>query len=76
MIISTRTLVTMLLTLNLPIVPHLSHFKKLIESKDNIIVKTGTGSGKSTVLPPFIIALGFKKVIVTQPRRLPCRAIY
>lgn len=39
-------------------------------------MKTGTGSGKSTVLPPYMIGMGYKKVIVTQPRRLPCREIY
>jgi HrpA-like RNA helicase len=40
-----------------------------------MVVKTGTGSGKSTVLPPFILGLGYKKVYVTQPRRLPCKRI-
>lgn len=27
-------------------------------------------------MPPYIVALGCKRVVVTQPRRLPCRAIY
>ena len=40
-----------------------------------MVVKTGTGSGKSTVLPPFMLGLGYKKVYVTQPRRLPCKRI-
>jgi HrpA-like RNA helicase len=40
------------------------------------MVKVGTGSGKSTVIPPYLIGLGYKKVVVTQPRRLPCREIY
>ena len=36
----------------------------------------GTGSGKSTVIPPFLVCLGFQKVFVTQPRRMACRGIY
>ena len=31
--------------------------------------------GKSTLLPPLLIAEGYDKVIVTQPRRLPCSMI-
>jgi len=37
------------------------------------MVKVGTGSGKSTVIPPYLVGLGYGKVVVTQPRRLPCR---
>ncbi len=48
----------------------------MLDRNNTIVVKTGTGSGKSTVLPPFTIALGYSRVVVTQPRRLPCRAIY
>jgi len=40
------------------------------------MVKVGTGSGKSTVIPPYLVGLGCKKVVVTQPRRLPCTQIY
>jgi len=40
------------------------------------MVKVGTGSGKSTVIPPYLVGLGYKKVVVTQPRRLPCTQIY
>lgn len=40
------------------------------------MVKVGTGSGKSTVIPPYLVGKGYKKVVVTQPRRLPCREIY
>ena len=32
-------------------------------------------SGKSTLLPPLLIAEGFDKVLVTQPRRLPCNLL-
>lgn len=69
-------MVKLFLTLNLPIIESLDHFSKMIDVFNTIVVKTGTGSGKSTVLPPFMVALGYSRVIVTQPRRLPCRAIY
>ena len=32
-------------------------------------------SGKSTLLPALLVAEGYDKVIVTQPRRLPCQLI-
>jgi hypothetical protein len=32
-------------------------------------------SGKSSLLPALLIAEGYGKVIVTQPRRLPCTSI-
>jgi ATP-dependent RNA helicase DHR2 len=41
-----------------------------------VLVKVGTGSGKSTVIPPYLIGLGYQKIIVTQPRRFPCHQIY
>ena len=41
-----------------------------------VLVKVGTGSGKSTVIPPYLVGLGYQKVVVTQPRRLPCSQIY
>lgn len=76
LIVSIKTMVKLFLTLNLPIVASLDQFKTMIDSFNTIVVKTGTGSGKSTVLPPFLVALGYSRVVVTQPRRLPCRAIY
>ena len=38
-------------------------------------IATSTGSGKSTLLPALLMAEGYDKVIVTQPRRLPCQLI-
>lgn len=38
-------------------------------------ISTPTGSGKSTLLPALLIAEGYDKVIVTQPRRLPCQLL-
>ena len=57
----------------------------LYESADELLSKidghlvttiaTSTGSGKSTLLPALLMAEGYDKVIVTQPRRLPCQLI-
>jgi hypothetical protein len=50
----------------------------LLTKIDNHVVttiSTSTGSGKSTLLPALLIAEGYDKVIVTQPRRLPCQLI-
>jgi HrpA-like RNA helicase len=57
----------------LPITQHLQTFKEKLNNNDVVMVKVGTGSGKSTVIPPYLIGLGYEKVVVTQPRRLPCR---
>ena len=73
---SMKVLVASYFTTNLPIVNHLEEFADMIKKFDNIVVKVGTGSGKSTILPPFLVGMGFKKVVVTQPRRLPCFMIY
>ncbi|CAF1071647.1 unnamed protein product [Rotaria sp. Silwood1] len=38
-------------------------------------ISTSTGSGKSTLLPALLAVEGYDKIIVTQPRRLPCTLI-
>jgi HrpA-like RNA helicase len=46
-----------------------------IERNAVTTISTATGSGKSTLLPALLVAEGYDKVIVTQPRRLPCQSI-
>ncbi|CAF4084256.1 unnamed protein product [Rotaria sordida] len=46
-----------------------------IEKNAVTTISTSTGSGKSTLLPVLLVAEGYDKVIVTQPRRLPCQLI-
>jgi len=41
-----------------------------------LAVKAGTGSGKSTLIPTLLYALGYKSIAITQPRRMPCKLIY
>ena len=38
--------------------------KKIIEGQI-CLIKIGTGSGKSTLIPALMLAFGYKKVIVT-----------
>ena len=44
-----------------------------IEKNAVTTISTSTGSGKSTLLPALLVAEGYDKVIVTQPRLLPCQ---
>ena len=46
-----------------------------VENNTVITIATSTGSGKSSLLPALLIAEAYEKVLVTQPRRLPCTAI-
>lgn len=46
-----------------------------IQNNTVTTITTSTGSGKSTLLPALLLAEGYDKVIVTQPRRLPCQLI-
>ncbi|CAF1368230.1 unnamed protein product [Adineta steineri] len=46
-----------------------------IEKNAVTTISTSTGSGKSTLLPVLLVAEGYDKVLVTQPRRLPCQLI-
>ncbi|CAF3882205.1 unnamed protein product, partial [Rotaria sordida] len=56
-------------------------FESALELLDKIdkntvtTIATSTGSGKSTLLPALLAAEGYDKIIVTQPRRLPCTLI-
>lgn len=43
----------------LPITSHLQDISKLLENNDVVMVKIGTGSGKSTVIPPYLVGLGY-----------------
>jgi hypothetical protein len=46
-----------------------------IEKNAVTTIATSTGSGKSTLLPALLVAEGYDKIIVTQPRRLPCSLV-
>ncbi|CAF4905193.1 unnamed protein product, partial [Rotaria sp. Silwood1] len=62
-------------TLQLPLYESSKEFLDKFENSNVITVTTSTGSGKSSLLPALLIAEGYEKVIVTQPRRLTCEAL-
>ncbi|CAF3951467.1 unnamed protein product, partial [Rotaria sp. Silwood1] len=62
-------------TLQLPLFESTEDLLGEIEKNTVTTITTTTGSGKSTLLPALLIAEGYDKVIVTQPRRLPCQLI-
>ncbi|CAF3369854.1 unnamed protein product, partial [Rotaria sp. Silwood2] len=61
--------------LELPLFEFSGDLLQKIEEHTVTTITTSTGSGKSSLLPALLIAQGYDKVIVTQPRRLPCTMI-
>jgi HrpA-like RNA helicase len=61
--------------LQLKIFYKLPEFFDLMEKHKTVLVRASTGTGKSSMLPALILAMGYKRVVVTQPRRLPCKLI-
>jgi HrpA-like RNA helicase len=58
----------------LPIDKHLPEIMKLLKAHQILVCVAGTGAGKSTRVPQ-AAAKHYKKVTVTQPRRVPCISI-
>ncbi|CAM4813358.1 unnamed protein product [Rotaria magnacalcarata] len=58
--------------LQLPLYESSKEFLEKTEQATVITIATPNGSGKSALLPALLIANGYDKVIVTQPRRLLC----
>ncbi|CAF1156177.1 unnamed protein product, partial [Didymodactylos carnosus] len=61
--------------LQLPLFESSIELLEKIEQKTVVTISTPTGSGKSTLLPALLLASGYDKIIVTQPRRFPCTQI-
>jgi predicted GTPase len=62
-------------SLQLPLYESSKELLEKIKNNTVITISTSTGSGKSSLLPALLIAEDYEKVIVTQPRRLPCQSI-
>ena len=62
---------------DLPVFREFEKFKKTWESCAHIILKSPTGSGKSTALPYLLAAKGLSKgkILVVQPRRIAARML-
>jgi hypothetical protein len=61
--------------LNLPLFNSSVNLLDNIERNTVVAISTGTGSGKSTLLPALLAADNYDKILVTQPRRLPCNLL-
>lgn len=59
--------------MRLPIDPHLPDIADLLTQKQNALVQSSPGSGKTTRIPPFLLSK-YKKILVIEPRRIA--AIY
>jgi len=68
-------LVLMAYKVNRPIFAASPDLMDLIKNNHVVCLDTTTGTGKSTVLPALLLTAGFKRICVTQPRRLPCTLI-
>ncbi|CAF4416820.1 unnamed protein product [Rotaria sp. Silwood2] len=61
--------------LQLPLYASSKELLAKVQHNTVMTITTSTGSGKSTLLPALLIAEGYDRVFVTQPRRLPCTSI-
>ena len=62
--------------LGLPIYREAANIIRSLDKGRVIVVATSTGTGKSTGLPPLLFAASnYKKIVITQPRRFPCKLV-
>ena len=59
--------------MKLPIDDHLETITKTLLDKQNVIIQSSPGSGKTTRIPPYLSS-HFKTILVIEPRRIA--AIY
>ena len=51
--------------LNLPCFSEIQNICDLLEENDILMIKFGTGSGKSSLIPPLLLTLGYNRIVVT-----------
>lgn len=57
---------------SLPIFHYRDRIVELVQSHPVVVVAGDTGCGKSTQVPQYLLASGFKHIACTQPRRIAC----
>ncbi|KAI5620331.1 putative ATP-dependent RNA helicase DHX34 isoform X1 [Silurus asotus] len=57
---------------NLPIFHYRDRIVELVQTHPVVVVAGDTGCGKSTQVPQYLLAAGFKHIACTQPRRIAC----
>uniref|UniRef100_A0A8C7EH52 Uncharacterized protein n=1 Tax=Nothoprocta perdicaria TaxID=30464 RepID=A0A8C7EH52_NOTPE len=59
----------------LPIAQYRAPLLRAVARNQVVLVAGDTGCGKSTQVPQFLLAAGYGRVAVTQPRRIACVAL-
>lgn len=60
--------------LSLPVDRFIETIKESLGHKQNLIVTAAPGAGKTTRIPPSLLSLTSKKILMLQPRRIAARA--
>ncbi|MGZ8853193.1 MAG: ATP-dependent helicase HrpB, partial [Thermoanaerobaculia bacterium] len=63
----------MKLSENLPVDPYIDEIRDVVRRERRAIIVAPPGSGKTTRIPPALVALG--RTILLQPRRVAARAL-
>jgi ATP-dependent helicase HrpB len=61
------------LTISLPVDAQLDMIVRTLETAPNLVLEAPPGAGKTTRVPPALLAAGFGEVLVLEPRRLAAR---
>ncbi|GFH31803.1 uncharacterized protein HaLaN_30916, partial [Haematococcus lacustris] len=54
----------------MPVLLHVQAIVQAVREHQAVVIAGDTGCGKSTQVPQFLVAAGFKRVVCTQPRRI------
>ena len=56
--------------IHLPVDDYISKIKQALKENSSVIVTAAPGAGKTTRIPPALMDLSAKKVLVLEPRRI------
>ena len=61
------------LVTSLPVDAHLAEIVSALRTCPNLVLEAPPGAGKTTRVPPALLAAGMGEVVVLEPRRLATR---